>query len=393
MKPSNPTMTWSNHTTLVTGVLPRQHSVLANGVISRTGAGLPVVMDKEKTAAEMVAVPSLFDLLHAAHASTAAINWPCTRGSTSIEDNFPDSPGALNYTTPRLRRELISGGQLANEQHEGFFALGEPRHDEIWLQAACRLIRTRMPSFLALHLLNTDEINHAYGPETPAGYTAVALADRFVGDIVAAVAAAGQRDNTTFIVVSDHGFAAAQHVLQPNVLFRQAGLLEISARKKITRARVQSLTLGGTSFIYFTDPGMSAVERNRVADLLRQQEGVAEVIGADRFAALGLPEAAQHGAGDLLLCAKIGYGIVNEADGQGFIAPATQETNRGFHGYLAEYPEMNALFIASGRGIKRGIRLGEVHNIDIAPTIMRLLGREQSGAKGRILSEIVELPR
>src|SRR5919106_1092165 len=40
MRVSNPSVTWPNHTTLVTGVHPEKHSVLFNGVFTRPGPGL-----------------------------------------------------------------------------------------------------------------------------------------------------------------------------------------------------------------------------------------------------------------------------------------------------------------------------------------------------------------
>src|SRR4051812_23641625 len=42
---SNPTITWPNHTTLVTGVSPAKHSVLFNGRLVRPGPGMPVRID------------------------------------------------------------------------------------------------------------------------------------------------------------------------------------------------------------------------------------------------------------------------------------------------------------------------------------------------------------
>ena len=48
----NPTVTWPNHTAMVTGVRADQHGLLTNGTIVRTGAWPPVkvdpMMDKEK---------------------------------------------------------------------------------------------------------------------------------------------------------------------------------------------------------------------------------------------------------------------------------------------------------------------------------------------------------
>jgi hypothetical protein len=87
---SNPTVTWPNHTTLVTGVRAASHSVLYNGILLREGPGLPVKVDPKRDRVELVAVPTLYDRLHEAGLRTAAINWPCTRNSTSLDDDFPD---------------------------------------------------------------------------------------------------------------------------------------------------------------------------------------------------------------------------------------------------------------------------------------------------------------
>src|SRR4051794_27663745 len=42
MRVSDPSVTWPNHTTLMTGVHPERHGVLVNGVFERQGSGKPV---------------------------------------------------------------------------------------------------------------------------------------------------------------------------------------------------------------------------------------------------------------------------------------------------------------------------------------------------------------
>ena len=388
---SNPTSTWSNHTTLVTGVYARKHSVLFNGLVLRGEPGASISLEREASGSQLVAVPSIFDILHAAGHSSAAINWPCTRGSSSIDDNFPDTPGMLKVTTPRLVKDMVSSGILRTGSQSDFAHLEQPGHDSVWTQAACHIIRTRMPDLLTIHLLNTDEINHAYGPESLASYTSLSLADRLVGDIVAAIDAAGLRESTTLLVVSDHGCAAAKKVICPNVLLRQAGFIKMN-KNQIVQARVQVRTLGGSAFVYFTNPATHDEDRKRVIELFTGREGLAEVIGPERFAELGLPDAGKGGCGDLLLRAKIGYGIVNTATGDEFVSAATHETNIGFHGYINDSAEMNAIFVASGRGIKSGSLPGAIHNVDVAPTIMQLLGRSLPASDGRVLTEILSTP-
>jgi hypothetical protein len=61
----------------------------------------------------------------------------------------------------------------------------------------------------------------------------------------------------------------------------------------------------------------------------------------------------------------------------------------GAHGFLSTEREMNALFVASGACIKSGKRLATVENIDVAPTIARLLGVSLKDASGRVLEEIL----
>jgi predicted AlkP superfamily pyrophosphatase or phosphodiesterase len=312
MKVSNPSVTWPNHTTLVSGVRPRKHSVLFNGVLDREAD--QVRINPNKTAAELVATRTIFDFLHGAGLKTAGVNWPCTRKSPSLDDDFPDSPDMLDFTTPQLRGELVSEGILTSEKQEDFAKVGQPQRDEIWTKTACYLIRKRMPDFMAVHLLNTDSTHHKYGPESMASFTALAMADRFVGDIVDAVTAAGQKESTTIIVTADHGFATATNVLQPNVLFRQAGWLEVSRLNQIAKARVQCVPEGGSGFIYFNDPKTRDEDRKKTIELLSKQEGVKELVGPEKFEAIGIPPSGQGGSPDLILRPKIGYGVTGRRD-------------------------------------------------------------------------------
>lgn len=54
---------------------------------------------------------------------------------------------------------------------------------------------------------------------------------------------------------------------------------------------------------------------------------------------------------------------------------------------------MNAVFIASVQGIKRGVRIGVVDNIDVAPTLAHLLGQPLPEAEGKFISEILSTPQ
>lgn len=63
----------------------------------------------------------------------------------------------------------------------------------------------------------------------------------------------------------------------------------------------------------------------------------------------------------------------------------------GAHGHDSRLPSMSASFLAAGPDIWRGKTVSLVNNIDVAPTIMRLLGVEPASAvDGRVLTEILK---
>ena len=93
--------------------------------------------------------------------------------------------------------------------------------------------------------------------------------------------------------------------------------------------------------------------------------------------------------GDLVLAAKEGFAFSLDSKGDEFVVPNEIPT-AGAHGFLSTEPKMNAIFVAAGAGIKRGMNLTTIENIDVAPTMARLLGVTLESAAGRVLDEILE---
>lgn len=388
MRVSNPSVTWPNHTSLVTGVRPEKHGVLANGVFVRSGPGVPVTVDPRRDRRDLVRVATLDEAAHAAGLTTGDVNWPCTRGARSLDDSFPDVPDAVTHSTPRLREELIAQGLLADANDKTFMANSIVGRDYVWTETACHLIRERCPNLLLVHLLNVDATHHAEGAQSQAGYTADAYADACLARIVAALDEAGIRDKTTLFVVADHGFARSPKALRPNVLLRQKGLLKTGANGKIEEAQAHVIPEGGTGLVYCTTPGDEAM-RQQVKELLLGQEGVVDVLTPDQFAKYGMPHPREYvQAPDLVLVAADGYGVSGSAQGETFVCPNTEAgVSLGSHGYISTLPKMNALCVIHGAGIRRGVRVSQAENIDIAPTAARLLGLDNFQADGRVLTE------
>ena len=92
----------------------------------------------------------------------------------------------------------------------------------------------------------------------------------------------------------------------------------------------------------------------------------------------GPPEYAITNArfGDVVVVAPLGTAIAarSRLDWLLGIAGIERFAMRGIHGHRPELPEMGALLGAIGRGVAVGARPGTVRAIDVAPTVLALLG-------------------
>src|SRR3954463_5793451 len=80
MKAVAPTVTWPNHTTLVTGVTPAVHGVVGNNYYDREKkAQITLIFDPVLDKDQIVKVPTIYDIAKANGLSTVGINWPGSR--------------------------------------------------------------------------------------------------------------------------------------------------------------------------------------------------------------------------------------------------------------------------------------------------------------------------
>lgn len=381
MRPVNPTVTWPNHTSMVTGVHPAKHGVLFNGLLVRQ-PGLAPRIEPWRDKSEMVRARTLYDIAHARGLTTAQVDWVAIQNPGTITWEFGERPNPEG----RVARELVAAGVLTEDDLANFAGRNIVYRDHIWTQAAAHIIRTHRPNLMLFHLLNLDSTQHRYGPRTHAATSAMALLDTQVAEILRAVEDAGLTARTTVFVVSDHGFKAVKRQIRPNAAFARAGLLT-AQEGKVVKADVYSVPEAGTALVYVTkeDPGGELLARARKA--LEGLEGIERVIEPKEYAELGLPRPAESDqAGALFLTARDGYAFTADP---GEPAVVDAPPGSGSHGYVASDPDLRALFIASGRGIREGVTLDTVNTVDIAPTAATLLDLELKAVDGRALKQIL----
>lgn len=390
MTVSNPSITWINHTTLITGVTPRKHGVLFNGLLVRQADGRPPKIEQWVDKTRLVFVPTLYDIAHEAGLTTAESDWVAVTRAKTIDWSFPELPDADG----KVEQEMIAAGAFSQEKI-AWMQLGPQRKnvawlDESWTRAAQFIFTRHKPNLLLYHILNTDATHHRYGPGSMASFTALAYADRLVGDLVKTVEDSGLRDKTTIFIATDHGFKTVTKIILPNVALKKAGYARglIPESPGITQCDAAAMAQGGMCFIYVTDPARKAELLPKLKELFAQTEGVDQVIDGNEGPSLGMPTPAENqGMGDLILYPKAGYAFKSDADGENVVAPSVNYG--GTHGYLNTDPELDGIFIASGKGIRKGVILPRMSNLDVAPTMARLLGLTLPGTEGRVLDEIL----
>lgn len=380
MKAVAPTVTWPNHTTLVTGVNPAKHGVVGNNYYDRAANRTVVLIaDPEFDKDQIVKVPTLYDLAKAQGWKTAAIRWPATRNARTLDWTIPDmknAPLAARYSTPSLLVECAAAGLSLSPRYEHHDTM-----DELCTDIFNHILREHQPTLALLHLINVDHTQHSTGPRTAAAYAAIKEADRQVKEVWDLL----QRDypgRATLFVVSDHGFSPINRTILPNVVLRQAGIATG------TNSPVQVVVQGGAAMIYARETAGRAALLEQVRQAFAQTPSVAKIIGPEQFPDYGVanPKDDPH-APDLILFAEEGCAFGNTASGDEPFKDK-KETS-GTHGHDPHLPNLHATFVAWGAGIKPGAKLGEISNTSVAPTIAHLLGLKIPDADGPVLTPIL----
>jgi len=377
MKPVNPTVTWPNHTAMISGVNVASHGVIYNGLPTRpAGKALKVEPWVPKT--ELVQVRTVYDAAHDAGLTTAEVDWVAIYKPPTVDYPFPEIPSLDG----KIEREMLAAGIVTDEELRNWGKANILQRDEIWTRAAVHIIEKHKPNLLMYHLLATDSAQHSYGARSLAANTALILADRQLQRILDAVERAGIRDQTTIFVVSDHGFKTYHHVIHPNALLRQKGLL-----RSQDDCDGWVIPEGGTAMVYVT---REERRKDVLAAFRGAIPGVSQVITPEEYPKWGYPKVTPNGRMADLVLAAVNDSAFDGAFNGEVNTDVPAGASPGNHGYLNTDTDMDAILVSWGAGIKRGARTPIKPNVDVAATIAQLLGVDFNGIQGKVLSEFLQ---
>jgi predicted AlkP superfamily pyrophosphatase or phosphodiesterase len=386
MVPVIPTVTWPNHTTLVTGTTPRLHGVIGNNFFERqTKRVVTLIQDPVLDKDEIVRVPTIYDAAKLAGLQTAAVHWPATRNAKNLDWQVPATRSMANqrqFITPSLLKECEENGipivdETIKERQPS------EQSDDLSVRVLNMVIKKHRPQLALLHIGYTDHAQHAHGPRSPQAYAAIKSVDAELGKVWSEL----QTDfpeKATLFVVSDHGFSRIDHYIPMYSLVQK---LHLDVTKDQSKP-IELLTQGGTLFVYITDQGRHDEIEKKLVKAYGKEEGVTRVLKPSQFKANGLATSAEDPhAPDLIVVAGKGYYFGDTSAGQ--IPKSEKPEVHGSHGQDPREPDLHAMFVAWGVGIKRGTKIGEINNTDVAPTIAKILQVDLPTAEGKPLNKIL----
>lgn len=386
MNPVFPSVTYPDHTTMVTGVTPARHGIYYNTPFEPEGASGKWYWDYK-----LIKSPTIWDAMHKAGRKTACVRWPVTFEAPidyripeywNYKDMSDPRPYTAAATQPAGLWEEVQQKATGTLSADDLLAENEELiQDENVARMAGYIIRTYKPGFTAIHLACTDHYEHENGRDHYMVKASVAGADRAIKTLVESLHRAKIADSTLVIVLGDHGFENIYRNFHPNFLLKQAGLI---TDVKTGKWKAQFHTSGGSAFLQLKDKNDKATLKKVQALLAAQPDSL-----KGYFAVLDRAKLDAVGADPNVQLALTGlHGTSFGAKAEKLVEPFSKV--KGTHGFYPDHQQIRTGFVAFGPGLRKGVLIKEMNMTDVAPVISKLAGLEMTGMDGKLHTEMFE---
>jgi len=321
MLPSFPSITFPNHYTLVTGLVPDHHGIVNNRFEDANLPGVFRMTTKDE-----------------AWWSQATPIWVTAeqQGVRTATEFWPGSEVAFHGVRPE-HWEAFNQAKTSDERVDTLLG---------WLDAP---VATR-PQFLTLYFDIVDTAGHHHGPDSPELNASVATVDAAIGRLEAGLKARGLDAN--LIIVADHGMAATSE---------QSRLIVLDDYADPSVAHV------------VFDDAVSGIDFPRTP---AGEAAESKLVGAHPhmtcWKKADVPVRFHYGTNprvpDVVCAADVGWLIETREEAARHRAPLLGE-----HGYDNAAPEMGALFIANGPAFAKGEVVKPFPNVDVYPLMTHIL--------------------
>lgn len=391
-----------NSAAIATGCYPSGSGVFANYVfrpeinpLKMIDAAAPAVVRKgdEVSGGKFLARPTVAEILHRVGKRTAIAGTKIVtlmHDRRAIPENDASRKSDVSFQGATLPNELIASLTSMLGPFPGI----EDQGADHWTTRA--LIdgswKEGVPEYSLLWLRDPDHMQHKTAPGAPASLAAMKRADNCLAEIRSALEKRKLREATDVFVVSDHGFSTIERSVDLLPLLNRAGFHAFKEFTETPRdGEIMVVGNGGSVLFYVIGHDKTVVQR--LVTWLQQSDFAGVIFSRDEIEgtfSLATVKIDTPAAPDVVLSFRWNdkpneFGVAGMID-----ADWNRKPGAGTHATLSKF-DMNNTLIAAGPDFRRDmIDQLPSGNIDLAPTILRILGvAPTEKMDGRVLSEAI----
>jgi arylsulfatase A-like enzyme len=399
------TATNVNGAAIATGVYPNRNSLLANREFRPSIDPLrpfenaqPDIIKKgdEVTGGKYIAAPTIAEIVRAAGRRTAVVG---TKAVAFLHDRHADWTSAAEKDFVKFAAAPMPA-PLREETLRllGPFAIEPSKTDEERNSYATRALteimwRDGVPDFSLLWLSEPDMIQHDTSPGSEASLAALHVSDRNLARVLDALAKKDAHKNTDVLVVSDHGFSTIERAIDFPAELRKAGFDATKAFKETPkRGQIMVVGNGGSILFYVIDHDRDVA--GRLVEWLQLSDFAGVIFAREKFEGtfpLEMARANTPEPPDVIVSLRWNskpnrFGVPGQ-----ITADNARPAGEGSHQSLSEFDVHNTLIAAGPDFRQRFTTSLPSGNIDIAPTVLHLLGLQPPlKFDGRVLVDGME---
>lgn len=391
IEPTWPAVTYSCHTSIITGCHVDRHGILGCEKILRGGYfGSPWYKMKED-----VKVPTLLDRASEHGLSTCSLSWPVT-GAAMYDLNMPMIvPYEYTGFDPLFYLENTATAELLDRYFykHGRLIMGPERSLDLYTMAMAHQILEdyEQPDIMLVKMCDLDEHRHEHGIHHPRVSAQLRMHDEEFGGLMEALKRKGTLDDTNVVILGDHGMTDYRDVLHMNVLLRKNGFIRTSENGALESFDAIIHSCGFTAYVELADPSNKAMYSKVRAFLESLMDDPRIQLGY----VLDREEAKEYfhvdGPFDFIIETSLPISISERLDCEYLLGSELNDGSRfkgGDHGGGPTLEEVTT-FLAAGPDVRAGTVVERRSMVDEAPTLARMLGFEMKYVDGTAIEEIL----
>lgn len=263
-----PTLTYPCHTSIITGEYPKKHQIIHNEKLDPSTNNIRWYWDYQD-----IQCKTIFDYAKEYGYTTAAINWPVTN-QADIDYLVPEIWSLKECDDQQEMATHVSASvQHIYEKNKHFRNYREyPQLDEFAIACCEDIMKEYQPDVLFLHQTTLDHMRHVYGIHSLEAKEALLQHDEWIQRLIQCLKTQGVYEETTFVILGDHGQLNIQKNICLNTLFYRAGLLDCDETGTICDYRAYAQSAGISAHIYIKDESI----QQQVLAMLKncEQQGI-----------------------------------------------------------------------------------------------------------------------